>query len=131
MKLLLLSAVLALAAGCNDQKTFQQVPVVGLPCAAQGQRLQVPLVMEAKHSDGTLRMTYVGGQASDRLHTVGLPKSAETKLEIRFGHCRGVNDCRQPSWIAGTQTVTVDTRLADPQLLVGVPGVHACVASGS
>jgi hypothetical protein len=57
---------------------------------------------------------------------VSLEKDAVTKLEIRFGVCRDT-ECRDQDWVGGVQHVTVDTRLDDAVLVVGVPGVHDCL----
>lgn len=121
---LLLASVLLLGA-CSDKASFEQVPVVGLPCAAAGQQLVHKIVMEATRDGGTLRMTHSGGWSDGRAVTAELPKDAETKLVVRFGVCPDA-PCRYPRWIENTQTVSVDTRLDDAKLVVGVPGDHAC-----
>ncbi len=121
---LLLASILVLGA-CSGKASFEQVPVVGLPCTGANQQLVNPIVMEAKRDGGTLRMTHAGGWSDGRAVTAELPKDAETKLVVRFGVCADAQ-CRDPRWIDNTQTVTVDTRLPDAKLVVGVPGDHAC-----
>ena len=125
MKHLLLASLITVVSACSGPQDFEQVPVEGLPCAGAGQQLKQPIVMEATHSDGTLRMTHAGGWSDGRKITASLRKGAETTLQIRFGVCRDPQ-CRDQTWVGGTQTVTVDTRNDNATLVVGVPGDHAC-----
>lgn len=117
-------AALALTA-CSGKVEMVQVPVTGLPCSTTGQALQRPLMMEAKHGTGTTRLIYGGAGTNPHPTTIDLAKGKEHALTIRFGACPDAG-CREPRWLDGETKITVDTRLADARLVVGVPGEHPC-----
>lgn len=132
MKLAKVAVVVSLlpaAAGCNDKTTFESVPVVGLPCAKTNEALVHPLLLDVKHPRGRLTREYSGGPV-----TLSLEKDAVSKLAIKLGVCRYKNesattfviDCSNVKWVGGEQTLTVDTRLPDAQVVLGAPGEHAC-----
>lgn len=119
------------ATGCkNGPHHFVQAKIVGLPCAAPGQQLVVPLLLAHTHANGKGLQLYRGGMV--RPETLSIEKGKKQTFKVRLAACPDgqVTACAQRNeWIGGEQTVDVDGTVADPTVVIAVAGEHACQVS--
>jgi len=128
---LLVAASSSALPSCKDKHEFVQAPILGLPCAAKGQQLVVPLLISAQHDDGKLLQIYIGGNV--RPETMSIEKGKKQTMKVRLAACPQINStidtracAERADWIGGEQSVEVDGTAAAPTVVLAVAGEHPC-----
>ncbi len=116
------------AASCkNGPHHFVQAKIVGLPCAAPGQQLVVPLLISHTHANGKGLQVYMGGMA--RPETISIEKGKKQTFKVRLAACpdaRTEECAKRNEWIGGEQTIDIDGTVPDPTVVIAVAGDHPC-----
>jgi hypothetical protein len=116
------------AASCkNGPHHFVQAKIVGLPCAAPGQQLAVPLLIAHTHATGKGLQLYQGGMV--RPETISIEKGKKQTFKVRLAECPDgqTKACAERNnWIGGEQTIDIDGTVPDPTVVIAVAGDHPC-----
>ncbi len=115
------------AASCNGSHSFVQATIVGLPCAAPGQELEVPLVISNVHASGKGLQLYKGGMA--RPESMTIEKGKKQLLKVRLALCPDgqIKSCAERNeWLGAEQLIEADGTVANPSVMLAVVGSHPC-----
>lgn len=119
-----------IAAGCNDSHTFVQARIIGLPCAAPGQELEVPLLIANTHSNGKGLQLYKGGMV--RPESMAIEKGKKQFFTVKIASCPSgqITSCAERNeWIGAPQRIEVDGTAAAPTVTLALAGDYPCKAT--
>ena len=131
----LIAAASSSLLACKDKHEFVQAPIIGLPCAAKGQQLAMPLLISAEHASGKLLQIYIGGNV--RPETMSIEKGKKQTMKVRLAACPQINGtidtkacAERAEWIGGEQSVEVDGTAAAITINLIVISLYSTGARG-